>query len=487
MAAVDDMACGFTAARQSDGLHHVLTGHQPYQRNNHNQRVASSNAACCSFVLCCVDRMPGFKLLPIVNRTLVQATPWVLSAGLLVSFTASAGHDMSALITDGAAFLPKRPTLLLSAPEAGVASIRRAGFEASPSEASELVQTARLSFSEPRNRGAVLEKRPRDELKTAVSGFPDVDRSNKADPLVQLRPALTRNSGAELSQLLFSQDPSGLSSQFRAWSSSALELDLAARLEPSALETATIPAPGIAPVPQVQAEKPVPADDELTTPVSASAMLRGSLHDGSTPPGQASSERPSLTPAQATSIPVQVAALPVRRVQLSPAVTTTHTVPQPTRTTIVAKNPDQPDYAALIEPADRARQMRCLAEAIYFEARSESRTGQMAVAQVVMNRVASDLYPNSVCGVVYQNRHRYLACQFTFACEGRSLRITEPEPWRAAVTVAQNVIDGSAYLADVGGSTHYHAQYVRPYWARSLRKMDVIGKHVFYKLKPGQT
>ncbi len=440
----------------------------------------------CQFVLCCVGCMQGFRRYSILNRALVKATPWALSAGLLVSFTASAGHDVSVRMNDGAVLLPKRPTLLLSAPEGGVASIRRAGFEASASEASELVQTARLSFTEPRNRGTVLEKRPRDELKAVASSFPDVDRSNKADPLVQLRPSLTRGSGAELSQLLFNHDPSGLSSQFREWSSSALELDLIARLEPPSSDQSGILVPPIEAAPQLALAKPLPLDD-ITTPVSLPIALRGSAHDGSTPIGRTSSERLSATPAQSSSAPVQVAALPVKGVQVTTvSLTTQPAQPQP-RTTIVAKSPNQPDYAALIEPADRARQMRCLAEAIYFEARSESRTGQMAVAQVVMNRVASDLYPNSVCGVVYQNRHRYLACQFTFACEGRSLRITEPEPWRAAVTVAQNVIDGTAYLADVGGSTHYHANYVRPYWARSLRKMDVIGKHVFYKLKPGQT
>jgi spore germination cell wall hydrolase CwlJ-like protein len=70
------------------------------------------------------------------------------------------------------------------------------------------------------------------------------------------------------------------------------------------------------------------------------------------------------------------------------------------------------------------KEQRCLAEAVYFEARSEPEAGQAAVAQVVLNRVRSGLYPTSVCGVVYQNRHRHLACQFTFACEGKALRTT---------------------------------------------------------------
>jgi spore germination cell wall hydrolase CwlJ-like protein len=109
------------------------------------------------------------------------------------------------------------------------------------------------------------------------------------------------------------------------------------------------------------------------------------------------------------------------------------------------------------------------------------------VAQVVLNRVKSGLYPGTVCGVVYQNRHRYNGCQFSFACEGKSLRITESAPWQEAVRIAREVTEGKTYLADVGAATHYHADYVRPFWARRLKKMDVIGRHIFYKLKPGQS
>ena len=145
------------------------------------------------------------------------------------------------------------------------------------------------------------------------------------------------------------------------------------------------------------------------------------------------------------------------------------------------------DYTKLIAPESMAKEQRCLAEAVYFEARSESLQGQAAVAQVVLNRVKSGLYPSSVCGVVYQNSNRYLACQFTFTCEGKSLRITEPASWRDAVRIAREVYDGTTYLPEVGASTHYHANYVRPYWAKKLRKMDTIGQHVFYQLRPGQT
>lgn len=129
-----------------------------------------------------------------------------------------------------------------------------------------------------------------------------------------------------------------------------------------------------------------------------------------------------------------------------------------------------------------ARAQKCLAEAVYWEARSEPERGQMAVAQVVVNRAVSGFYPRDICGVVYQNAHRYLACQFTFACEGRrSLVATEPEPWTLASRIARDMLAGRTWLAEVGHATHYHATYVRPWWARSMNRLQQIGVHVFYR------
>lgn len=145
-----------------------------------------------------------------------------------------------------------------------------------------------------------------------------------------------------------------------------------------------------------------------------------------------------------------------------------------------------PNYAELIEPEEMTREQRCLAEAVYFEARSEPLEGQAAVAQVVLNRVKSGLYPKSVCGVVYQNRNRYKACQFSFACEGKSLRITEPGPWKQAVRIALDVTEGKTYNAKVGDALNYHADYVRPSWARFLHRNDTIGRHIFYSLRTSQ-
>lgn len=144
-------------------------------------------------------------------------------------------------------------------------------------------------------------------------------------------------------------------------------------------------------------------------------------------------------------------------------------------------------YLDLVTPESLKRESQCLAEAVYFESRSEPEAGQAAVAQVVMNRVRSGLYPTTICGVVYQNRHRYKGCQFSFACEGRSLAITEPTPWETAKRVARAVLEGQSYNKDVGTSTHYHANYVAPYWSRKLKRTDKIGRHIFYRLRPGQT
>jgi hypothetical protein len=155
------------------------------------------------------------------------------------------------------------------------------------------------------------------------------------------------------------------------------------------------------------------------------------------------------------------------------------TVPQ------IADADGKPNYAALIDPKDSARQMRCLAEAIYFESRSEPEDGQAAVAQVVLNRVRSGIYPTSVCGVVYQDRNRPFACQFTFACEGKSLRVEEPGPWAVATRIARDVVSGANYNPKVGVAVNYHANYVAPFWVGYLKRVDHIGAHIFYAMRDG--
>jgi hypothetical protein len=135
-----------------------------------------------------------------------------------------------------------------------------------------------------------------------------------------------------------------------------------------------------------------------------------------------------------------------------------------------------------LEGKPRAKAEKCLADAIYFEARGEPFKGQQAVAQVVMNRVFSGVYPNDVCGVVYQNAGRHLACQFTFACEGKDLnRIEEPDMWEQAKLISKDMLDGKIWLAEVGHATHYHAYWVHPSWVHEMARLYHLGVHTFYR------
>lgn len=134
-----------------------------------------------------------------------------------------------------------------------------------------------------------------------------------------------------------------------------------------------------------------------------------------------------------------------------------------------------------LDGKSRAKSEKCLAEAIYFESRGEAVRGQMAVAQVVMNRVFSGKYPDTVCGVVYQNKYRHFACQFTFACDNNPDVIREPEMWERAKKISKAMLDGQIWLPEVGKSTHYHAYWVRPSWVAEMRKMYRTGVHTFYR------
>jgi hypothetical protein len=131
------------------------------------------------------------------------------------------------------------------------------------------------------------------------------------------------------------------------------------------------------------------------------------------------------------------------------------------------------------------KELWCLATAIYFEARGESYRGQAAVAQVVVNRMKDHRYPDTICGVVFQNQHRRNACQFSFACDGIPDTVTERKPWDQAEEIAAKITSGEIYLTEVGDATHYHATYVRPAWAPRMNKVTQIGLHVFYKFKSG--
>jgi Cell Wall Hydrolase len=394
------------------------------------------------------------------------AAPWALGAGLLVSFTAVAGNDpqtgfsAAALVPAGALM----PAHALVPPSTALAAaslpLPRLGLDA-------------VLGDRPETEEAPL----RAEMKAAAVGRASVERSRKSDPLDGYHPSLSRR-GSDLrlrsvpaaSRLMFGHNPD--------LPPMALVPVDSWELDPEAVQVFEPSDPG--------ATTTVEASS-VQSPAAAAAgstgAARGPRHspDGATPAVSRAVALSSTTPAPADATPIEIAAAPVSLPALP-----LESAPPPDADG-PSDQPGRPRYADLIDPDRAGREQKCLAEAIYFEARSEPAEGQAAVAQVILNRVRSGLYPSSVCGVVYQNRHRHLACQFTFACEGKSLRIGDAESWAEAKRVASEVLEGTTYLAEVGGATHYHANYVRPSWARRLKKMDVIGRHIFYKLRPGQT
>ena len=129
-------------------------------------------------------------------------------------------------------------------------------------------------------------------------------------------------------------------------------------------------------------------------------------------------------------------------------------------------------------------EIKCLAEGIYFEARGESQKTQIAVGQVILNRVKNPAYPNSICGVVFQNADQLNACQFSFACDGLPETIDEPDAWKIAMALSQKMVaddDKTMYLADIGAATHYHDTTVLPDWASEMQRVGQVGGEIFYK------
>lgn len=136
---------------------------------------------------------------------------------------------------------------------------------------------------------------------------------------------------------------------------------------------------------------------------------------------------------------------------------------------------------AVLAPKRRGRtSWHCLAEALYFEARGETIDGQRAVAEVILNRVDSRAYPNSICGVIDQGAHRRNRCQFSYNCDGVPEAINNRRAFQIAMDVAKEMITNSERPL-TGGATHYHAARVSPHWASSLKRTTQIGSHIFYR------
>ncbi|WP_018260795.1 cell wall hydrolase [Methylobacterium sp. WSM2598] len=383
--------------------------------------------------------------------------PWLVAGGVLVSFTAAAGVDSSF----------------------GASTVALLSAHASPPlPPSGLVPPSGL-FAEPLDAAPL-----HPDLKSHAGPSPLPQRAAKADALAPGRQESARRRLASLRRGWLGGAGSGVAAALTPGP---------ATWTPDPDETGFVPFPpgGSPPVggERPSESSPSSAASDETRGASTGGRTQDARQDGATPAVPRAVALSSTTPAPADAIPIEVAAAPVvgglpsSRLDARPGLTHAARISPEVLPTEEARR----RYAALITPDNAEKEQRCLAEAVYFEARGEPEQGQAAVAQVVLNRAKSGLYPSNICGVVYQNRHRYLGCQFSFACEGRSLRITDESAWTTATRVAREVVEGRTYLADVGGATHYHADYVRPRWSRRLKKMDVIGRHIFYQLKPGQT
>lgn len=147
-------------------------------------------------------------------------------------------------------------------------------------------------------------------------------------------------------------------------------------------------------------------------------------------------------------------------------------------------NPAAAPFVLKTDDKTHARALECLSQAIYYEAAREPEDGQRAVAQVVLNRMRHPAYPASVCGVVYQGAERPTGCQFSFTCDGSLARAPMRSYWERARKIAAEALKGHVH-APVGNATHYHADYVMPYWAPTLVKNAVIGAHIFYRWPGG--
>jgi spore germination cell wall hydrolase CwlJ-like protein len=135
-------------------------------------------------------------------------------------------------------------------------------------------------------------------------------------------------------------------------------------------------------------------------------------------------------------------------------------------------------FKTMFDPQTVAKS--CLAQAVYFEARSESELGQLAVATVILNRAKTEHYPSSICGVVYQGASRLTGCQFSFACDGQSNLPQIDRAWETALMVTTLALANDSKPRIVAAATHYHADYVDPYWSKSMHRLTKIGRHIFY-------
>jgi spore germination cell wall hydrolase CwlJ-like protein len=144
-----------------------------------------------------------------------------------------------------------------------------------------------------------------------------------------------------------------------------------------------------------------------------------------------------------------------------------------------------PHSAVELAAVKQASEQRCLAEALYYEARGEGEEGQKAIAEVILARVESKLYPKTICDVVYQGASRKTGCQFSFACDGSLLKKKHHAAWEQAELLAAKIVNGSLRLAGrTSKAVSFHTVGVTPVWSRTMMRVTQIGNHIFYRHMP---
>ena len=256
---------------------------------------------------------------------------------------------------------------------------------------------------------------------------------------------------------------------------------------PKAVEAPAKPESSKPEVSKPEASKPEPkkpapqkAVSEIVAPVAAQleppkvvASLAADLPKAVEAPAAKPVEKAAETPAENPAMAAMASAATEMPAEEYPKSVMIH-LPVP-------KPPLTPAQLLDLRDADYDKAEKCLAQAVYFEARAEPVRGQQAVAQVVLNRVFSPYYHKDVCSVVYQNAQRHLACQFTFACDGKPEAIRERGAWARANRIAKQALDAKVWLPEVAKATHYHATYVHPSWISDMKVMVKTGVHIFYR------
>ncbi|MBI5131014.1 MAG: cell wall hydrolase [Rhodopseudomonas palustris] len=321
-----------------------------------------------------------------------------------------------------------------------------------------------------------------------ASDFPTVDRTLKGDRLAIFKPAPVAPDDVSPSATDDSHAPNvagAKTAEQAPTDNAALDPELAEALKSEPLPQFD-PARALDSDPLHAGKSSDRADAAAALPRDPFTFKTSSLFFGT---GSLGGQEESLEQWQPGEEPMIVTPHGADPDMKSPLLSATAVDPEAAGETIAGKGEVNIDHHAktpaerlgLSDPKLRAKHEKCLTEAVYFESRGEKVRGQIAVAQVVLNRAFSGFYPNNVCGVVYQNKHRRYACQFTFACDRVADVVREPEMWDRARRIAAAMLDGKLWLPEVAKSTHYHAYWVRPSWVHEMKKMYRTGVHTFYR------